>query len=143
MALQALANLLERAAVLPERTEASLRSAGAAVLTADRLPQSKWEFSVQAEEPRVAAVRGASYLAQPEIRLPVQYRWSVVSRRATMKRDTRPQRGIGVTGWMLVELLITLTLIGIAGGTATYLIARMLRTGQVQADSLVQETNAA
>lgn len=56
-----------------------------------------------------------------------------------MKRDTGPQRGPQRHGWMLVELLITLTLIGIAGGTATYLIARMLRTGQVQADSLVQE----
>jgi type II secretory pathway pseudopilin PulG len=56
VALQALANLLERAAVLPERTEASLRSAGAAVLTADQLPQSRWEFSVQAEEPALQRI---------------------------------------------------------------------------------------
>lgn len=56
VALQALANLLERATVLPERTETSLRAAGAAVLTADRLPQSKWEFSVQAEEPALQRI---------------------------------------------------------------------------------------
>jgi len=55
-----------------------------------------------------------------------------------MKRDTRLVRERR-RGWMLVELLITLTLIAIAGGTAVFLIARMLRTSQVQADALVQD----
>lgn len=55
-----------------------------------------------------------------------------------MKRDTRPLRRHR-RGWMLIELLITLTLIGIAGGTAVFLIARMLRMSQVQADALVHD----
>lgn len=42
-------------------------------------------------------------------------------------------------GWMLVELIITLMIIAIAGGTASYLIVRMLRSSQVQADALVRE----
>lgn len=55
-----------------------------------------------------------------------------------MKRETGPLRPHR-RGWMLVELLIVLALVAITGGTAVFLIARMLRTSQVQADALVHE----
>ena len=56
VALQAVANLLERAAVLPERTEASLQAVVATVLPADQLPQPTWVFTVQAEEPALQRI---------------------------------------------------------------------------------------
>lgn len=42
-------------------------------------------------------------------------------------------------GWMLIELLIALTIVGIAAGTACFLISKMIRISQIQADGLVRD----
>lgn len=56
VALQAVANLLERAVALNERNETSLQAIGPVVLPADVLPQPTWTFTVQTEEPALQRI---------------------------------------------------------------------------------------
>jgi type II secretory pathway pseudopilin PulG len=55
-------------------------------------------------------------------------------RRKRLQSNRRPR-----AGWMLIELVAMLTIVGIAATMSTYLIVKMLRASQVQADALVRD----
>ena len=56
VALHALSNLLERAAILPERTEDRLRATALELLPDGQLPQPEWKITVQSDEPTLQRV---------------------------------------------------------------------------------------